>query len=118
APGASTHRIPRGSLNFQDLYLIGDRPEADFSGLGVRALPEGYVDHCTLTPPDRLDLSGWVVDRGTGRPVREVQLQIDGEVLQICRLFSPRHDVAEKLFPNHQRAPPPLRCPLPLPPPP
>jgi len=108
APGASAHRIPRGFLNFQDLYVVGDRPEVDFSGLGVRALPEGYVDQCTLTPPDRLDLSGWVVDRATGRPVREVQLRIDGEILQICRLFSPRADVAAQLFPNDERAPTPL----------
>jgi len=108
APGAASHRIPRGFLNFQDLYLVGDRPGADFSGLGVRALPEGYVDDCVLTPPDRLDLSGWVVDRATGRPVREVRLRVDGRVVQVSRLFSPRPDVAEKLFGNDSGAPRPL----------
>ncbi len=100
APGASAHRIPRGFCNFQDLYVVVDRPGADFSHLAVRALPEGYVDSCKLTPPDRLDLSGWVADRGTGQPVREVQVLIDGLVLQVCRLFHPRGDVAALLFKN------------------
>jgi SAM-dependent methyltransferase len=100
APGASVHRIPRGFCNFQDLYVVADRPAADFSGLTLRALPEGYVDSCKLTPPDRLDLSGWVVDRVSGQPVREVQISVDGEVLQVCRLFHPRGDVAELLFKN------------------
>ncbi|HEV7516402.1 MAG TPA: class I SAM-dependent methyltransferase [Thermoanaerobaculia bacterium] len=106
APGASAHRIPRGFSNFQDLYVVIDRPGADFSGLAVRALPEGYVDSCKLTPPDRLDLSGWVADRATGRPVREVQVLVDGEVLQVCRLFHPRGDVAALLFQNDPRIAP------------
>jgi SAM-dependent methyltransferase len=100
APGASVHRIPRGFCNFQDLYVLVDRPGVDFSRLAVRALPEGYIDSCKLTPPDRIDLSGWVADRGTGLPVREVQILIDGEVLQVCRLFYPRGDVAALLFKN------------------
>jgi SAM-dependent methyltransferase len=103
APEMAAHRIPRGFCNFQDLYVLVDEPEVDFSGLTLRALPEGFVDHCTLTPPDRLDLSGWVADRATGQPVREVQLRLDGEVLQICRLFTPRGDVAAKLFQNDER---------------
>jgi SAM-dependent methyltransferase len=106
APGASVHRIPRGFCNFQDLYIVADRPGVDFSGLAVRALPEGYVDSCTLTSPDRLDLSGWVADRATGKPVREVQILIDGLVLQVCRLFHPRGDVAALLFKNDGRTEP------------
>jgi SAM-dependent methyltransferase len=106
APGSSAHRIPRGFCNFQDLYILVDRPAVDFSTLAVRALPEGYVDGCKLTPPDRLDLSGWVADRATGKPVREVQVVVDGEVLQVCRLFHPRGDVAALLFKNDPRIEP------------
>jgi hypothetical protein len=40
--------------------------------------------------------------------VREVRLSIDGAILQICRLFHPRGDVAAKLFANDERAPAPL----------
>jgi SAM-dependent methyltransferase len=97
---SSVHRIPRGFCNFQDLYVLVDRPEVDFSPLQVRPLPEGYIDSCKLTPPDRIDISGWVADRGTAKPIREVRLLVDGQVLQVCRLFHPRGDVAELLFKN------------------
>jgi SAM-dependent methyltransferase len=98
APGLPVHRIPRGFANFQDLYLLVDRPELDFSGLTVRPLPEGFVDHCSLLPPDVLELSGWVADRATGQRVREVQCRVDGAVLQVCRTFGPRKDVAARLY--------------------
>ena len=41
-----------------------------------------------------------MADRVTGQPVREVQVLVDGEALQACRLFKPRGDVAALLFKN------------------
>jgi SAM-dependent methyltransferase len=94
APGASAHRIPRGLVNFQDLWVVVEESGADFSGLAVRATPEGFVDHCSWIPPDGLEVSGWVVDRATGEPVRAVQGWVGDRLLQSSAEFSPREDAA------------------------
>src|SRR4029079_10758159 len=61
APGASAHRIPRGLVNYQDLWVVVEESGVDFSALTVRATPEGFVDHTSWVPPDGLEVSGWVV---------------------------------------------------------
>jgi SAM-dependent methyltransferase len=95
APSASLARIPRALANLQDLYVAVAEPEADFSGLGKPGAVQGFVEHCAWTPPDRLEVSGWVVDRGGAGPPVEVRAWIGGEMAALCRELSPRPDVGE-----------------------
>ncbi len=100
APGASVHRIPRGLLHFQDLYVVvppDTDTDADFSGLALAAGPEGFVEQCWRTG-DRLHLGGWVVDRVRGAVPRELRVSIGGETVRVHRDFTPRPEVAV-LFP-------------------
>ena len=100
APGTSVHRVPRGLLHFQDLYVVVPEPACDFSGLPLRAEPEGFVEHCSLAS-GRLRLAGWVVDRILRAVPRELRLSIGGEVQAVLRDFQPRAEVSA-LFPYEQ----------------
>jgi SAM-dependent methyltransferase len=97
APGSSVHRIPRGMLHFQDLYVVVPEADADFSGLALRAEPEGFVEHCSQAG-GRLRLSGWVVDRARRAAPRELRVSMGGETVLVHRDFTPRPEVAV-LFP-------------------
>jgi SAM-dependent methyltransferase len=97
APSASAVRIPKALANFQDLYVAVAEPWADFSGLKLTGAVQGFVEHCGWTPPDALEISGWVADRGGGLPV-EVRAWIGGEVAERRGDLSPRPDVSA-LFP-------------------
>jgi SAM-dependent methyltransferase len=93
APGASLHRIPRGLVNFQDLYILVPEPDADFSGLRWRSAPEVFVEHVSATA-GRLWMVGWLSDRALRRPPRELRLRIGGEIRQTLRDFPARDDVS------------------------
>jgi SAM-dependent methyltransferase len=97
APGSSAHRIPRGLLRFQDLYVVIPEADADFSGLTLRAEPEGFVEHCSQAG-SRLRLAGWVVDRARRVAPRELRVSVGGETVLVHRDFTPRPEVAV-LFP-------------------
>jgi SAM-dependent methyltransferase len=102
APGSSVHRLPRGLLRFQDLYVVVPEGGADFSGLVLEEEPEGFVEHCSYAGGD-LRLAGWVVDRMLHAPPREVRLLVNGEIVLVRRAgdFVPRPDVGV-LFPYEQ----------------
>jgi SAM-dependent methyltransferase len=102
APGSSVHRLARGLLRFQDLYVVVPEADADFSGLKLPEEPEGFVEHCAFSGGE-LRLTGWVVDRTRRAPPREVRLLIDGEIVQALRPdgFVPRPD-AGVLFPYEE----------------
>jgi SAM-dependent methyltransferase len=97
APGSSVHRIPRGLLRFQDLYVVVPETGADFSALELKEEPEGFVEHCSLAGRT-LRLAGWVVDRLRRAPPREVRLVVGGETVLVQRDFVPRPEVGV-LFP-------------------
>lgn len=93
APEISIHRVPRGLLRFQDLYVAVPEPHCDFSGLRLQAGPDGFVEHCSLVA-GRLRLAGWVVDRALGAAPRELRIIIGGEVGAVLRNFEIRGQVA------------------------
>jgi SAM-dependent methyltransferase len=97
APGSSAHRIPRGLLRFQDLWVVVPEAGADFSRLALRAEPEGFVEHCSLAG-GCLRIAGWVVDRARRAAPRELRVSLDGETLLAHHDFAPRPDVGV-LFP-------------------
>jgi SAM-dependent methyltransferase len=100
APGASAHRVPRGLLHFQDLYVLVPERACDFSGLSLRAEPDGFVEHCSILA-GRLRLTGWVVDRALGAVPRELRISIGGEPLAVLRDFEERSEVGA-IFPEEQ----------------
>ncbi|MEA2601130.1 MAG: hypothetical protein QOF89_2122 [Acidobacteriota bacterium] len=100
APGGSVHRIPRGLLRFQDLYVVVPEADAGFSGLTLRAEPEGFVEHCSQAG-SRLRLAGWAVDRARRAAPRELRVAVGGETLLVHRDFTPRPEVAV-LFPYEE----------------
>jgi SAM-dependent methyltransferase len=114
APDASVHRAPRGLASFQDLYVVVPEPGCDFSGLQLRAEPEGFVEHCSVAA-GRLRLAGWVVDRALRSAPREVRVSIGGEVRLALRDFQPRDEVGA-LFPYEKVTGHGWRAEVPLPP--
>ncbi|MEP7012007.1 MAG: class I SAM-dependent methyltransferase [Acidobacteriota bacterium] len=102
APGASAALFPRGLANFQDLWVVVDAPNLDFSGLDLRAPLEGFVESCRFEPP-RLRLAAWAADRTTGRAPVEAQLFAADRQLASTRDFTPRPEVKE-LFPSENVA--------------
>ncbi|MBW8875425.1 MAG: class I SAM-dependent methyltransferase [Acidobacteria bacterium] len=103
APGSSVHRVPRGMLRFQDLYVVVPEAGADFSGLALRVEPEGFVEHCSLIR-GRLRLTGWVADRARRDAPRELRLTMGSETVLVHRDFVPRPEVGI-LFPYEQVTP-------------
>jgi SAM-dependent methyltransferase len=100
APEASLHRVPRGLLRFQDLYVAVPEPSCDFSGLSLQAGPDGFVEHCSIVA-GRLRLAGWVVDRALGAAPHELRIAIGGRLCAVVVDFEPRSQVAA-LFPYEQ----------------
>ncbi len=98
APGASAALFPRGLANFQDLWIVVDAPNLDFSSLDLRAPLEGFVETCRFEPPF-LRLAAWAADRSTGRPPVEARLSAGGRLIASTRDFESRPEVRE-LFPN------------------
>lgn len=104
APGASVARFQRGFTNLQDLYVVVDRPGEGFSGLDASGRPEGFLEHCGFSPPDRVALGGWGLDRVTGKALKDVRARLDGrEVPQIVELRE-RPEVAA-LYPEERFEP-------------
>jgi SAM-dependent methyltransferase len=104
APSASVARVPRALANYQDLYVVVAEPGADLAGLPRPGAVQGFLEHCAWTPPDRLEISGWVVDRGGAGPPVEVRAWIGGEMLARSRELLPRPDVGA-VFPTEAVAP-------------
>lgn len=92
-PGASALRIPKGLGSYQDLYIVVPEPGQDFSGLEVRLSPTAFVESCAIDPPDRIELSGWLIDRVTGGCPREVRAVVGGRIFARCEELSRRDDV-------------------------
>ncbi len=68
-----------------------------FAGLRVEREADGFLEHCSWTGQRTLRLAGWIADRVTGRPPREVHIRIDGMLVATCRDLQPR-PAAERTF--------------------
>jgi SAM-dependent methyltransferase len=97
---AFVHRIPKGICRFQDLYLVTNQLHQDFSSLKFSHHPEGYVDVAALTTNDNLYLEGWAADVNDDGRVAEVQVLVNGELMQKTEPFYNRPDVA-RYFENN-----------------
>lgn len=91
---AFVHRIEKGICRFQDLYLVTTQLNRDFSSLKFSHHPEGYVDVAALTTKDNLYLEGWAADVNEDGRIEEVQVLVNGELVEKCEPFYNRSDVA------------------------
>lgn len=94
---AVTHRIKQGICRFQDLYVVTNQPRRDFSRFNFCHHPDGHVDVAYFTPLNRFHLEGWAADFNQEGRIEEIQVLVNGEILQRCRPFYNRPDIAELL---------------------
>ena len=91
---AFVHRIEKGICRFQDLYLVTNEINKDFSELKFNHNPEGYIDVAAFTNNENLYLEGWAADVNVGGKIEEVQVLVNGKLVQRCEPFYDRPDVA------------------------
>jgi SAM-dependent methyltransferase len=92
---AVVHRIPQGISRYQDLYLVSNSHVKDFASLNFKYHPEGYLEIAYRTPTDKIHLEGWAVDTNQDGRLEEVQILINGQLVQKCLPFEDREDVAK-----------------------
>jgi SAM-dependent methyltransferase len=91
---AFVHRIKKGICRFQDLYVVTNELVRDFSELKFNHHPEGYIDVAAFTNKENLYLEGWVADVNCDGRVEDLEVLVNGEVVQRCEPFYDRPDVA------------------------
>ena len=91
---AFVHRIKKGICRFQDLYVVTNQLVRDFSELKFTHQPGGYIDVAAFTNKGSLYLEGWAADVNLDGRIEEVQVLVNGEVVQRCEPFYDRPDVA------------------------
>lgn len=91
---AFVHRIKKGICKFQDLYVVTNQLVRDFSELKFTHQPGGYIDVAAFTNKSSLYLEGWAADVNLDGRIEEVQVLVNGEVVQRCEPFYDRPDVA------------------------
>ena len=84
---AFVHRLEKGICRFQDLYVVTNQLHQEFSSLKFSHHPEGYVDVAALTTKDNLYLEGWAADVNQDGRIDEVQVLVNGEVVQRTEPF-------------------------------
>lgn len=89
----SYRRIPRGVARHQDMYIVVNGPASEFADFEYAWCPVGHLDICKLVAPNVLDLAGWAGDLSCGRKIEDIQVLIDGELMQRCLPFASRPDV-------------------------
>lgn len=90
---AFVHRIEKGLCRFQDLYIVTNQLVKDFSSLKLNQHPEGYVDVASFTNKGNLYLEGWAVDANQDGSIEEVQVMVNGKIIQRCEPFYDRLDL-------------------------
>lgn len=91
---AFVHRLKKGICRFQDLYVVTNQLVRDFSELKFNHQPGGYIDVAAFTGKGCLYLEGWAADVNLEGRIEEVQVLVNGEVVQRCEPFYDRPDVA------------------------
>ena len=87
------HRIRLGLCHHQDIYIVSNRPDPAFSKLRFQHGPYGHLDGMSLNAAGELMLSGWAVEISPDANVAEIQVCLDGRVVQRCTTNIPRPDL-------------------------
>jgi hypothetical protein len=89
----SYRRISRGVGRHQDMYIVVNGPVSDLSGFEYAWCPVGHLDICSMAASSVLNLGGWAGDFTPGRKIQDIQILIDGVMMQRCLPFASRPDV-------------------------
>lgn len=95
AGGCVVHRLPRGLCGFQDIYVVAMGQEPDHSALKVNYPPQGFLDSCEWHDNGEVFLSGWAAEPVHGSEHLEVEVYVNGKVVQRCKPGIMRQDVAD-----------------------
>jgi SAM-dependent methyltransferase len=90
---ASYRRVPRGAARHQDMYIVINGPVSEFSGFEYAWCPVGNLDVCKISASNVLNLGGWAGDFTPGGKIDDIQVLIDGIMMQRCLPFASRPDV-------------------------
>jgi SAM-dependent methyltransferase len=90
-------RIPKGVSHYQDLYVVADDPARGSRPLEYRHHPQGDMHPCTIGPSGNLELSGWAADPNQGGRIEDIQVLVNGQLVQRCMPYAVRPDVAAKI---------------------
>jgi SAM-dependent methyltransferase len=115
--GLQVWRIPRGLANYQDLFVVtrGEgKPTAKAFPHECRGGVDGFVEHCQLSAAPGLALQGWLLDRLTKEPVREVRAYVSGQLVARSDQLADRREV-EQAFPGDAGVGQGWRLDIPLP---
>jgi hypothetical protein len=109
-------RIPRGLANYQDLYLVtrGASAKGEEALAGLRGGAEGFLESCHLSAARWVEIRGWVTDRFTRQPVREVWAVLDGLPAPYTAELWERPEIAA-VFPGDAASGQGFRVEIPLP---
>jgi SAM-dependent methyltransferase len=88
-------RIKKGICGNQDLYVIVKNKSKKFSELNFSYHPDGRVDYCNFTSAGELELSGWAADFNQDSRIEDIQIIVNGQILQRGLPYFERPDVAE-----------------------
>ncbi|WP_226579622.1 class I SAM-dependent methyltransferase [Microseira wollei] len=98
---AAFTRIPKGLCHYQDIYAIVKNPNIKFSALNFHHHPDGWVDNCNFAPTGELQFHGWALDFNQNGGIEDIQILVNGKILQRCLPDRERPDVAA-YFQNNQ----------------
>ncbi|MEI6258090.1 MAG: FkbM family methyltransferase, partial [Planctomycetota bacterium] len=90
-------RLRRGLCSHQDVYLVSNDASVRYDGLPFRLGPEGCLDRCEATSAGGLELAGWAGDPDPGHSISEIQIRLNGRLVQSCQPVIPRPDVVAVL---------------------
>ena len=91
---ARVHRIKRGLVWFQDLYIVTCESNRDFTDLNFLHDPSGNFDLCRPEPTGHGTLTGWAADLNPGGSIKEIQFVSSERVIQAVTPSFDRPDVA------------------------
>jgi SAM-dependent methyltransferase len=90
-------RIKKGLCGHQDLYIMAKNSQKDFSSCKFSYHPEGRLDSCNITPSGDIHLSGWVADLNQDGHIEDIQILVNGKIVQRCFPNGDRPDLPEHL---------------------
>jgi len=89
----SYRRIPRGVARHQDMYIVVNSSTSQSAEFEYAWCPVGHLDVCKVVASNLLNIGGWAGDFTPGGKVEDIQVLIDGEVIQRCFPSVSRPDV-------------------------
>jgi SAM-dependent methyltransferase len=91
---ARVHRIKRGLVWYQDLYIVTRESDRDFADLSFLHEPWGAFDACRPEPAGHGTLTGWAADLNAGGSIKQIQFISNERILQTVTPSFDRPDVA------------------------